>query len=92
VSEFKPRERGIYVLPDGTEFVVCDVGGGGWNLYLQEDWNSFFPLTKYRAHPDGRIFLKGDVTPWRLSDLEDTGRTAKYLASIDKGDEQLPPA
>ena len=84
MPEYKLRERGIYTLPDGTEFIVCAVREGGWNLYEPPTWNTF-GIADYRAHPDGQVFWKGDPTPWMIDDLLDTGRTAELLLSPLEG-------
>jgi hypothetical protein len=70
------RERGIYTRSDQKEFVVCASGdGSGYWLYSQVAWQQR-RLPEYRAQVSGRVLSKGLVTPWRLEDLKDTGRTA----------------
>ena len=39
----KLRERGIYALSDGREFVVHAVFRGGYVFYTPEDWQIFGP-------------------------------------------------
>jgi hypothetical protein len=79
------RERGIYSLPDGRQFVVCAAGdGAGHLLYSPGAWRRYGPA-QYRARLDGRIMSRGLVTRWRLEDLEDTGGTAELLRSPRAG-------
>lgn len=76
------RERGIYMLPDGREFVICKSGDGvGYLLYNLEAWQRY-ALADYRAQTNGRILSKGFITRWRLEDLNDTGRTAAQTQSL----------
>lgn len=71
------RERGVYKLPDGREFVVSAAGDGvGYLLYNWEEWR-WYGLSSYRAQANGRILCRGFVTDWRVEDLKDTGRTAE---------------
>lgn len=76
------RERGIYRLPDGREFVVCASGDGeGHLLYSPGAWRRYGPA-EYRAQVNGRILSRGLVTRWRLEDLKDTGGGADQLQSL----------
>jgi hypothetical protein len=69
------RERGIYALPDGREFVVHAVFRGGYVLYLPGAWE-FFGLHAYESDKDGMLRLNAKPTCWHLEDLIDTKRTA----------------
>ncbi len=76
------RERGIYKLPDGREFVICASGdGAGYLLYNSEAWRRH-ALPDYRTQVNGRILSRGVVTRWRTEDLKDTGRTADHLPAL----------
>jgi hypothetical protein len=88
MQKLRLRERGIYELPDGKQFVVCGVKGGGWNLYEPRYWHSFAAVAEYRAYPDGRIFWKDSPTPWAIIDLIDTGRTAEFLYTASEPEGQ----
>jgi hypothetical protein len=72
----KIRERGIYALADGREFVVHAVFRGGYVFYTPEDWDLFGPHA-YESSEDGRLLWKGQSDQWRTEDLIDTGRTAR---------------
>lgn len=82
MSTIELRERGIYKLPDGREFVICQSGdGAGYLLYNLEAWRRY-GLADYRAQVNGRILSRGFVTRWRLEDLQDTGRTVDRLQTL----------
>jgi hypothetical protein len=70
------RERGIYHLPDGREFVVHAVFRGGYVLYTTGAWE-YFGLHAYESDETGSICLNGRPTCWRITDLTDTSRTAR---------------
>jgi hypothetical protein len=70
------RERGIYALPDGREFVVHAVFRGGYVLYTPGAWE-FFGMHAYESDLAGLIRLNGRPTYWRVEDLTDTTRTAR---------------
>jgi hypothetical protein len=72
----KIRERGIYALADGREFVVHAVFRGGYVFYTPEDWDLFGPHA-YESTADGRLLWNGQSDQWRTEDLIDTGRTAR---------------
>ena len=69
------RERGIYALADGREFVVHAVFRGGYVFYTPEDWQIFGPHA-HEATLDGRLRWNGQRDQWRTEDLIDTNRTA----------------
>jgi hypothetical protein len=72
----KLRERGIYALADGREFVVHAVFRGGYVFYTPEDWD-LFGAHAYEADRDGRLRWNGQPDQWRAEDLIDTNRTAR---------------
>jgi hypothetical protein len=78
VSKINLRERGIYKLLDGREFVISR-SGDGYSLHTARAWSSY-GVADYRLHPDGRILSRGVPTCWRVEDLADTARTAEQLA------------
>lgn len=69
------RERGIYKLPDGDEFVASFARGGGYALYNPQIWKRY-GVPDYEIDAQGRVTKMGESTRWRLDDLEDTGQTA----------------
>jgi hypothetical protein len=69
------RERGIYCLPNGRELVVLEKNGNGEGLRLA-GWGHF-ELTEYLVSESGRLLAHGKLTAWGVSDLSDTGRTAR---------------
>jgi len=71
----KLRERGIYALSDGREFVAHAVFRGGYVFYTLEDWD-LFGRHKYES-ANGEIRWKGQPDQWHTEDLIDTSRTAK---------------
>jgi hypothetical protein len=72
----KLRERGIYSLADGREFVVHAVFRGGYVFYTPEDWDRFGGHA-YEANADGHLRWNGELDQWRTEDLIDTSRTAR---------------
>jgi len=72
----KLRERGIYALADGREFVVHAVFRGGYVFYTPEDWQLFGPHA-YESSVDGDLRWNGQPDQWRTEDLIDTTRTAR---------------
>lgn len=72
----KLRERGIYSLSDGREFVVHAVFRGGYVFYTPEDWE-LFGAYAYESDADGQIRWNGELSQWRTEDLVDTSRTAR---------------
>ena len=72
----KLRERGIYALADGREFVAHAVFRGGYVFYTPEDWDSFGAYS-YESDPQGRLRWTGQRDQWRIEDLIDTSRTAR---------------
>ena len=74
------RERGIYALSDGREFVAHAVFRGGYVFYTPEDWDLF---GSYACESDagGQIRWNGQPDQWRTEDLIDTSRTARSRTS-----------
>ena len=70
------RERGIYALPDGKEFVIHAVFRGGYLFYAPEAWE-FFGAYAYESNPAGQIRSSERATHWRIEDLTDTKLTAR---------------
>jgi hypothetical protein len=69
------RERGVYTLPDGEEFVASVARGGGFALFNPQIWKRY-GVPDYEVDPVGRVTQMGQSTRWRVDDLVDTGRTA----------------
>lgn len=69
------RERGIYALADGREFVAHAVFRGGYVFYTPEDWRVFGPHA-YESTAAGHLRWNGQREHWRTEDLIDTSRTA----------------
>jgi hypothetical protein len=70
------RERGIYTLAEGGEFVAHAVFRGGYVLYTPVAWE-FFGIHAYESDGTGDIHLNGQSTCWQIKDLTDTTRTAR---------------
>jgi hypothetical protein len=70
------RERGVYTLPDGEEFVASFARGGGFALFNPQIWKRY-GVPDYEVDPLGRVTQLGQSTRWRVDDLVDTGRTAE---------------
>jgi len=70
------RERGIYTLPEGGEFVAHAVFGGGYVFYTPVAWE-FFGVHAYESDGTGNIHLQGRSTGWHIKDLTDARRTAR---------------
>lgn len=70
------RERGVYTLPDGEEFVASVARGGGFALFNPQIWKRY-GVPDYEVDPLGRVTQLGQSTRWRVDDLMDTGRTAE---------------
>ena len=70
------RERVLYRLPDGGEFVVgIAARGGGYELYDPQIFKRH-GLPDYQIDAQGRLNQMGQSTRWLAEDLIDTGRTA----------------
>lgn len=71
----KLRERGIYALSGGQEFVAHAVFRGGYVFYTLEDWK-LFGSHKCESNASGEIRWKGQPDQ-RSEDPIDTNRTAQ---------------
>lgn len=71
------RHLGIYVLPDGKEYVADVVNAGAYALCPARLWN-FLRVADYRVNADGRLLREGAPTRWNVRHLRDTGRDARY--------------
>ena len=71
------RNLGIYVLPDGKEYVADAVNAGAYALVPVRLWEAF-RVADYRVNADGRLLREGAPTRWHLRHLRDTGRDAQY--------------
>ncbi len=70
------RERGLYRLPDGGEFVVgIAARGGGYELYDPQIFKRH-GLPDYQIDAQGRLNQMGESTRWLAEDLIDAGRPA----------------
>lgn len=76
----KLRERGIYTLSDGREFVAHAVFRGGYVFYTPEDWDLFGSYA-FESDADGHLRWNGECDHWRAEDLIDTSRTARSRSS-----------
>jgi phage terminase large subunit-like protein len=72
----KLRERGIYALADGREFVAHAVFRGGYVFYTPEGWDRFGAYS-YESDSQGRLRWNGQPDQWCIEDLIDTSRTAR---------------
>jgi hypothetical protein len=72
----KLRERGIYALADGREFVVHAVFRGGYVFYTPDDWDGFGGHA-YESNAFGHLRWNGQPDQWRIEELIDTSRTAR---------------
>jgi hypothetical protein len=72
----KLRERGIYALADGREFVVHTVFRGGYVFYTPEDWERFGGHA-YESNAAGQLRWNGEPDQWSTEELIDTSRTAR---------------
>jgi hypothetical protein len=70
------RERGIYALSDGREFVVHAVFRGGYVFYTPQDWDVFGPHA-FESDAEGHLRWSGQSNDWHTEDLIDTTRTAR---------------
>ena len=77
----RPRELGIYELPDGRRFVASTLHRDGCALYPSRTWG-VYGNAEYWLSKDGRILNLGIPTRWNFLDLKDTGETARYPKPI----------
>jgi hypothetical protein len=71
----KLRERGIYRLPNGREFVALQGLHGEYFLYGIYEWEHDGPPT-YESGDNERLYSNGKLTAWDVKDLIDAGLTA----------------
>ena len=70
------RDRGLYRLPDGGEFVASIAPRGvGYELYDPQVFKRY-GLPDYQIDAEGRLNRMGESTRWLAEDLIDTGQTA----------------
>ena len=77
----RPRELGIYELPDGRRFVASTLNRDGCALYPARTWG-VYGNAEYWLGRDGRVLSRGIPTRWNFLDLKDTGETARYPKPI----------
>lgn len=77
----RPRELGIYELPDGKRFVASTLHVEGCGLYPVRAWETYGNV-EYWLGKDGRILSSGVPNRWTFFDLKDTGETANYPKPI----------
>jgi hypothetical protein len=70
------RERGIYRVPDGEEYVAIKGPDAMFFLFRLESWFKHGAVD-LRVNANGTISRKGATTLWKVGDFEDTGRTAQ---------------
>jgi hypothetical protein len=73
----KLKNLGIYLLPDGREYVADVLRDAGYSLCPRRSWDSL-PHAEFRVAPDGRLVRRGKPTIWHVGQLTDTGRRAQY--------------
>ena len=73
----KLKNLGIYLLPDGREYVADVLRDDGYSLCPRRSWD-VSARAEYRVGPDGRLVRRGQPTPWHVRHLTDTGRRAEY--------------
>ena len=61
------RERGIYTLPEGGEFVAHAVFRGGYVFYTPVAWE-FFGMHAYESDRTSNIHLHERFTCWHITD------------------------
>ncbi|HKO61809.1 MAG TPA: hypothetical protein VJV03_11665 [Pyrinomonadaceae bacterium] len=66
------KERTVYQLPNGREVFVRITKDDKAILYSLSAAES----AQYTFDTEGRLLVDGELTPWDLDDLSDTGRTA----------------
>ena len=74
MSKTQFRADGLYVLPNGEEFIVLKGKNDSFNLCSPKEREDD-SLIDYRLSRDGRIYYQGTRTNWGPGDLKDTGRT-----------------
>lgn len=75
------RELGVYVLPNGREYVVSTLYSDGCGIYPVHAWHGF-GNAEFWADKDGQLLRRGVTTQWSVRDMRDTGRTASYPTPV----------
>ena len=73
----KLRELGVYLLPDGREYVVSTLYSDGCCLYPRRAWATYGEA-EFWVDGEGRLLRRGEPTRWIARDLADTGSTEQY--------------
>ncbi|MFL6211415.1 MAG: hypothetical protein ACJ74W_21380 [Pyrinomonadaceae bacterium] len=75
------RPRGVYQFPSGRE-LIADETDRGFALYDPQAWDQSGWLLEdrqglpdYEVGPAGELLANGRASPWRITDLTDTGQT-----------------
>jgi hypothetical protein len=73
------RDRGIYKLPDGNDYIAMSVGSGEYALYLRENVLGLPP--RYILKADGRIVpvFGQEYEVWAVGQMKDTGDTHNFV-------------
>jgi hypothetical protein len=77
----RPKELGIYELPDKRRYVVSTLYADGCCLYTLRAWEGF-GKAEFWVDEGGRLLRRGMPTRWTVLDLKDTGSTASYPKPI----------
>src|SRR5687767_4292958 len=80
-TRVRPRELGIYELPDGRKYVASTIHRDDCALYPVRSWEAY-GNAEYWLGKDGRVLSRGLPTKWTFLDLKDTGETARYPKPI----------
>lgn len=77
------RERGIYALPDGSEFVVHATFRGEYVLYTHNGWEFLGRPHAFKLDAPEEVGLYGQPAGWSPEDLTDTTRTAGHRSVLE---------
>lgn len=78
MSNVTLREGGLYLLPNGQEFVLFAGSDETYLLYSPEDQGKD-GLAHYWLSEEGRLYYREGRTNWGIRDLTDTGKTVQSL-------------
>ena len=78
------RERGIYRLPNGMQYVASKGPDDMWFLFRLKHW-ALRGAVGLRVNHDDTISEKGRGTSWTVHDLEDTDQTANLPDGLSYG-------
>jgi hypothetical protein len=70
------RQRGIYQLPNGRELIALPRHERGQVSFVLCGWEQF-EMSEYEVNQAGRLLTQGKLTAWDVTQLRDTGRTAR---------------